>query len=261
MKTETTGKIKLVVYIVIRVFIVIVMARRIFLHDWLNVFLCALTLFLLFLPTILSKRLALQLPNVLEIIIIIFIFAAEILGEIQGFYVIFPNWDSMLHTTNGFIAAAIGIALVDVLNQQKNIKFNLSPIFVAAVSFCFSMTVGVMWEFFEFGMDLWVGTDMQKDTWISSFNSVALNPDGQNVPVYVDVNSVAVNGQTWQQYLDIGLYDTMQDLFVNFIGAVVFSVIGFIYIKNRGHGFAAEFIPTLDTKKLEEKQENATEKK
>ena len=87
---------------------------------------------------------------------------------------------------------------------------------------------------------------MQKDTWLSSFNSVAINPDGLNVPVHVDVESVTLNGTvTWDKYLDIGLYDTMHDLFVNLIGAIVFSVLGLVYIKNRGKGIAAKFIPTL----------------
>lgn len=148
---------------------------------------------------------------------------------------------------------------MDVLNQHENVKLNLSPAFVAVVSFCFSMTIGVLWEFFECSMDMFCGTDMQKDTWISAFNSVAINPDGVNVPVHVDVDSVTVNGQVWQQYLDIGLYDTMQDLFVNFIGAVVFSIIGYIYIKNRGRGIAAEFIPTMDMKKFEEIKEEHQE--
>ncbi len=259
MEETKSKRIKLLVYVVIRVLIVAALVRQVWLHDWHNVFLCVLTLILLFLPTLLSRHLAVQLPNVLEIIIVLFIFSAQILGEVNGFYVLFPNWDSMLHTTNGFIAAAIGIALVDVLNQHENVKLSLSPAFVAGVSFCFSMTVGVIWEFFECAMDLFAGTDMQKDTWISSFNSVSLNPDGLNVPIHVDVNSVSVNGQTWQQYLDIGLYDTMQDLLVNFIGAVVFSIIGYIYIKNRGSGIAAEFIPTVDVEKLEEKIEGKLE--
>ena len=259
LKKEKGQKVKFIVYVVVRVLVVLALIRQIWEHDWHDVMLCGMTLILLFLPTVLSKQLALRLPNVLEIIIVVFIFAAEILGEVHGFYVIFPNWDDILHTTNGFLAAAIGIALVDVLNQHENVKLNLSPAFVAVVSFCFSMTIGVLWEFFECSMDMFCGTDMQKDTWISAFNSVAINPDGVNVPVHVDVDSVTVNGQVWQQYLDIGLYDTMQDLFVNFIGAVVFSIIGYIYIKNRGRGIAAEFIPTMDMKKFEEIKEEHQE--
>ena len=188
MKKEKGQKVKFIVYVVVRVLVVLALIRQIWEHDWHDVMLCGMTLILLFLPTVLSKQLALRLPNVLEIIIVVFIFAAEILGEVHGFYVIFPNWDDILHTTNGFLAAAIGIALVDVLNQHENVKLNLSPAFVAVVSFCFSMTIGVLWEFFECSMDMFCGTDMQKDTWISAFNSVAINPDGVNVPVHVDVD-------------------------------------------------------------------------
>lgn len=88
-----------------------------------------------------------------------------------------------------FLAAAIGIALVDVLNQHENVKLNLSPAFVAVVSFCFSMTIGVLWEFFECSMDMFCGTDMQK-VHGSRIHSVAINPDGVKVPVHVDVDSV-----------------------------------------------------------------------
>nr|WP_272490563.1 hypothetical protein [Hominibacterium faecale] len=225
--------------------VIAVMIAQIFNHNWDNVFTCALTLILLLLPSFLSSKLHIVLPNTLEIIIICFIFAAEILGEVHEYYVIFDYWDDMLHTMNGFLSAAIGFAMVDILNRHERVSMNLSPAFVALVAFCFSMTIGVLWEFFEYNMDLFFGKDMQKDTWITAFNSVALNPDGANVPVQVDVESVTVNGQTWDKYLDIGLYDTMSDLFVNFVGAVTFSIFGLIYIKNRGKGFAARFIPIL----------------
>lgn len=239
------SRAKMVVYIVIRALVILTLIAQIYHKDWHNVMICVLTLILLMLPAILSRRMSMELPTVLETIIVLFIFAAEILGEIQGFYVIFPRWDDMLHTTNGFMAAAIGFAMVDVLNRNERVKMSLSPLFVSLVAFCFSMTIGVLWEFFECSMDMFFGADMQKDTWIESFNSVALNPDGLNVPVHVDVDSVSLNDYTWDKYLDIGLYDTMHDLFVNFLGAVVFSVFGFIYVKNRGKGIAAKFVPTM----------------
>ena len=120
--------------------------------------------------------------------------------------------------------------------------------YVALVAFCFSMTVGVLWEFFEFGMDRLFLLDMQKDTVVTSITSVMLDPTNKNIPVTIDgITSVAVNGTDlgFNGYLDIGLYDTMADLFVNFIGAVVFSVIGYFYIKRRGKGkIAKAFIPT-----------------
>lgn len=245
MRTEHDRK-TMAVYIVLRILVFAVMIAQIINHNWHNVMTCVLTLILFMLPDLLSRKLFVQLPTALEVIIVLFIFAAEILGEIRGFYVLFPRWDDMLHTTNGFLAAAIGFAMVDILNRHENVKMSLSPAFVAGVAFCFSMTIGVMWEFFECAMDLFFDADMQKDTWLSAFNSVAINPDGLNVPVHVDVEQVTVNGMAWDQYLDIGLYDTMHDLFVNFIGAVVFSVLGLIYVKNRGKGFAAKFMPVMN---------------
>lgn len=246
MEDNNRSKAKIIVYIVLRVLVIAVMIAQIFNHNWHNVMTCALTLVLFMMPTILSRKLSINLPTAFEVIIVLFIFAAEILGEIQGFYVIFPRWDDMLHTTNGFLAAAIGFAMIDVLNRDERVKMHLSPLFVGLVSFCFSMTIGVMWEFFECSMDMFFGMDMQKDTWIDSFNSVAINPDGLNEPVHVDVENVVLNDDiVWDKYLDIGLYDTMHDLFVNFIGAIVFSALGILYIKSRGKGIAAKFIPTL----------------
>jgi len=236
------------VYIILRVLVAAVLVVQRTNRNWDNVFVCILTLLLFMIPSLLEKKMNVELPGLLEIIIVCFIFAAEILGEIQAYYVIFPRWDDMLHTINGFLAAAIGFSLIDILNRSDKVHVDLSPKFVALVAFCFSMTVGVLWEFFEFSMDYWTGTDMQKDTWIHVFNSVAINTDGANVPVHVAVKDVQVNGYHWKAYLDIGLYDTMHDLFVNFIGAVVFSVFGLFYIKNRGKGIAAEFIPVLKKK-------------
>ena len=118
------------------------------------------------------------------------------------------------------------------------------------------MTVGVLWEFFEFGMDRLFHMDMQKDTVVSSITSVMLDPTNSNIPVTIDnITSVQVNGQElgFGGYLDIGLYDTMKDLFVNFIGAVVFSTIGYFYIKQRGKGkLARAFIPTITDKDASE---------
>ncbi len=238
------------VYIILRLLVVVILIREIIARDWNNVGICILALILFLLPTILEKRLRVELPSLLEIIIIFFIFAAEILGEVNEFYVLFERWDDMLHTLNGFLAAAIGFAMIDILNKNERIKFSMTPFFTAAFAFCFSMTIAVCWEFFEYAMDRWFGNDMQKDTWISSINSVALNETGANVPVTVEIGQVNVNDQyVWNKYLDIGLYDTMHDMWVNFLGAIGFSALGYIYIKNRGRGFASKFIPRLEKNK------------
>ena len=237
------------VYLILRIVVLLTLVSSIIRGEYENAFVCLLVLFLFMLPLFIQQNFGIELPSTLEIIILLFIFAAEILGELECYFITYPHWDSMLHTTTGFLCAATGFALIDILNRNSRIKFELSPIYVALAAFCFSMTVGVLWEFFEFGMDRLFHMDMQKDTVVQSITSVMLDPTNSNTPVTIDgIHSVAVNGQDlgFDGYLDIGLYDTMADLFVNFIGAVVFSTIGYFYIKHRGRGrLARAFIPTI----------------
>jgi len=136
------------VYILLRFAVIAMMVAQFFNGNFENVFLCLLTLVLFLLPTIFERSLQVDLPNTMEIIIMLFIFAAEILGEIRAFYTTFPAWDTMLHTLNGFLCAAIGFSLVDMLNRNERFSLSLSPAFMAMVAFCFSMTIGVLWEFF-----------------------------------------------------------------------------------------------------------------
>lgn len=225
------------VYIVLRLIVIVSLVFALVRGNFENAVLCVATLLLLLAPSFIEKSFSVELPSVLEIIIMCFAFSHAILGEIGCFYVKVPWWDTMLHTLNGFLCAGVGFSLIDLLNRDKRFRFELSPVYVALVAFCFSMTVGVLWEFFEFGSDMIFKTDMQKDTVIRSITSVALDPTKSNTPVTVDeITSVVVNGRELGVggYLDIGLIDTMKDLIVNFIGAVVFSIFGFIYIKYRG---------------------------
>lgn len=232
--------------------------RQVYIGNWHNVFLCALTLLLFTLPTIVERQLKIHLPKAMQIIILLFIFSSEILGEIHDFYGTFAHWDTMLHTLNGFLCAAIGFSLVDILNRHDSVKINLSPLFVALVAFCFSMTIGVLWEFFEYGVDTFMAMDMQKDRIVQSIATVTLEPHGKNIPVVIDniqytkifagtdmnnLNETVIAGG----YLDVGLIDTMKDLLVNFVGAVVFSVFGWLYIKNRDkYAFAGKFMPMTE---------------
>ena len=243
------------VYILLRTSVVLVMLVQIFNRNFENVFLCVLTLILFMLPSTLERKLDLDLPNTLEIIILLFIYAAEILGEIGAYYVTFPYWDTVLHTLNGFLCAAIGFSLLDILNRHNDVRFHLSPLYLAIMSFCFSMTVGVIWEFFECTMDQLFFLDMQKDTVVSAIGSIMLDPTGGNTPIVLknitDVIVVQADGTQTALglggYLDIGLLDTMEDLFVNFIGALTFSIIGYFYVRSRGKGkFAKRFIPVAN---------------
>ena len=242
------------VYIVLRLAVILVLIAQFVKGNFENVFLCVLTLILFLVPTFIERKIHVDLPDTLEIIIMLFIFAAEILGEIQAYYITFPYWDTMLHTINGFLCAAIGFALVDILNRSERFSIQLSPLFLAITAFCFSMTIGVLWEFFECTMDQFFFLDMQKDTVVHAISSVMLDPAGGNHPTAIrnitDVIVVTADGTQRALglggYLDIGILDTMKDLFVNFVGAVVFSIIGYFYVKSRGKGrFARRFIPQV----------------
>ena len=237
------------VYLLLRGFVVLTLILQLLNGNFENVFLCLLTLLLLILPAAVQVEFHIELPTLLEVILLVFIFCAEILGEINAFYERIPLWDTLLHTVNGFVAAAIGFSLVDLMNRSERISFSLSPLFAVLVAFCVSMTIGVMWEFFEFFMDQVFQLDMQKDTVIQSFSTVVLDPSHGNTPIRLeDIRDVAVNGTSLGLggYLDIGLLDTMEDLFVNFVGAFVFSIIGYFYVRSRGQNkFARRFIPTV----------------
>ena len=263
-KVKKYRKRDLTVYIVLRILVILTIVIQAIRGNFENVFLCVLTLILFTIPSIIDKKLNIKLPNALEVIILLFIFSAEILGEIQNFYGIFKFWDTMLHTINGFLCAAIGFSMIDILNRSPRFHLKMSPLFVALVAFCFSMTIGILWEFFEYGSDVFFKTDMQKDRITSSIASVEINESRKNIPIKInniekEVISYYENGELKQRviergHLDIGLKDTMKDLFVNFIGAVVFSIIGLLYIKNRDeYKFAENFIPTMKIK--EEKVE------
>ena len=235
------------VYVTLRVLVIVTMVLQFLNGNYENVFLCLLTLVLFLVPAFVQVTFKVELPSTLEIIVLLFIFSAEILGEISSFYVLFPFWDVTLHTLNGFLAAAIGFSLVDLLNRSDRVKFDLSPLFLAIVAFCFSMTIGVLWEFFEFAMDQLFALDMQKDTIVHAIHSVTLDPTNTNTTVTIDgITDTMVNGVDLGVggYLDIGLIDTMEDLIVNFIGAAVFSVIGFLYVRSRGKNTVlSRFIP------------------
>ena len=241
-------------YQILRFLVIWVMIAQFFNGNFENVFLCILTLILFLVPSFIERKIQIDLPDTLEVIILLFIFAAEILGEIRAYYISIPYWDTMLHTLNGFLCAAIGFSLLDILNRHERLSFSLSPLYLAIMAFCFSMTIGVLWEFFECTMDVFFHLDMQKDTVVNTISSVMLDPNGGNVPTAIhnitDVIVVTADGSEillgLGGYLDIGILDTMKDLFVNFIGAVVFSFIGYFYVKSRGKGrFARRFIPQV----------------
>lgn len=226
-------------YVVLRFIVILILIRCILRGDIESAFVCVLVLVIYLLPQFVENRLNIDIPTTLEVVIFVFVFAAEILGELQSYFIKYSNWDTILHTSSGFLCAALGFSLVDLLNRSDNAKVQLSPGYLAITAFCFSMTIGILWEFIEFSADRLFLLDMQKDTIVNQISSVSLDPTNSNISITVkgikDVILVTDSGEQalgLGGFLDIGLYDTMEDLFVNFVGAVVFSVAAFFECKS-----------------------------
>ncbi len=258
MAYKETKRSSLAIYLIMRFLVIVCMILQIIRGDLNNALLCLLSLVLLFAPLFIQNKFEITLPDGLEIAIYLFIFSAEILGEINNFYGTIPHWDTMLHTINGFLATAVGFSLIDLLNKNSK-GLNLSPFYLCLVAFCFSMTIGVLWEFFEYGADKFFSFDMQKDTIINTISSVKFNPSGENkVVILDDIGSTIIydtDGNILQTinggYLDIGINDTIKDLFVNFIGALVFCVFGFFSLKNKeSNVFINQFVPKKGKREL-----------
>lgn len=183
---------------IVRTLLIFVIIESIFTKNYMNTFVGFLTFVMTFYPSILRKRFRVYLPATLQIIITLFIFAAQFLGEIHDFYYRFPWWDNMLHCISGSVLGIIGFMFVYFLNKTHIKKTKLSPFFVALFAFCFALSIGVFWEIFEFTGDRLLGLNMQK-----------FRMPGED-----------------------GLIDTMTDLIVDTIGALIVTIIGYIYMKD-----------------------------
>lgn len=192
---DRVEKIKLSLFIFFRLTVAAAAVISIIDGDWTNFVFSILILITFFLPTIVNRKLKLDFPSEFEIVVIIFIYAALFLGEVQSFFLRFWWWDILLHSSSGLILGAIGFSLVDILNKNEKVAISLSPVFVAIFSFCFTVAIGAIWEIYEFTMDSLFGFNMQKS----------------------------------------GLVDTMWDLIMDTIGALVFSILGYLYLKGKMH--------------------------
>ena len=176
-------------------------------QQWETLLSAFLTLVLLLLPFLLARRAKISIPPVFQIVILLFIFASMYLGEIHRYFDRYWWWDIMLHSASAIILGYIGFLLVYALNRNENIDLHLSPFFISLFAFCFASALGVLWEIFEFAVDGLLGADMQK----------------------------ARNLEELYGYFDtrLGVIDTMRDLIVNTVGALVVSVIGYFYLTAR----------------------------
>ena len=226
-----------ILFLILHTLVVLTAIRCLWTKNYESFATCILGLVLFLVPALIADRMKLTIPPLFQAIIFAFIFAAEILGEVDHYYVKIHGWDTILHTLNGFLFAAVGFSMVYLLNRGSK-YFNLTPIYMTMVAFCFSMTIGVLWEFFECSMDLFFDKDMQKDFLVQTINSVSLDPANSGEVIHVEnITDTVINTASGQSttveggYLDIGILDTMKDLLVNLIGAVVFSMFGYITLR------------------------------
>lgn len=193
------------------------------------------TLILLCVPAYIEYGCKEKFPPLIEAFFLILIFGHGILGEVFFFYIRFRFWDIFLHALSGFLAAFFGIALLDILNGSGEVKRKLNPLFTTLNAFSFASAAAVLWEFIEFSADRLLGLDMQKDTIVHSFRSVLLDSTNSNIPVAVnDIRSVYINGKpllVTDGYLELGLYDTMEDLAAAAVGSLLFCAAAFICLK------------------------------
>lgn len=164
---------------------------------------CVLGVMAMLLPNLMKHKLGISVPSNMLLIYAIVLYCAIYLGEIRSFYYIFPHWDTILHTFTGAMLGALGFSTINFLNKVDKFHMNLSPIFVAVFAFCFAVTLGVVWEVYEFSIDFFLGTNMQK---------------------FALENKELLVGQ-------VALMDTMKDLIVDCMGAFVMATIGFISLK------------------------------
>lgn len=250
-KKVRANKISFSIYVLMGLITVAVIVFAALDGNYESIFTAVLSLILFLIPTFVEESFRIKLPMVLEIIAVLFVFCANILGEIAEFYTRIPFWDDMLHYVSGFIFAAFGFSLVDILNRRRNVEFHLSPIFMSLMALCFSVTVGVVWEFFEFSVDYLLHMDMQKDTVVTNVFSALMNENGQSPFPIREITETVIktaDGSTYtvKGHLDIGLFDTMKDLFVDFAGAFLFCTFGYFYSSNSRRGrIAKQFVPRV----------------
>ena len=247
-KYKETGKTSLIVYLVLRILVLFCLVREAMMQHYQNVIYCIVTLLLFTLPIFVEERFRIDFPDVFESAVYLFIFAAEILGEMGNFYNTYPYWDNILHGTNGFLCAALGFSLFDFLNRNTK-GVQLSASFLTIVAFCFSMTVGALWELYEYTVDITLERDMQRDRIVENISSKLLNPEGENEAVRIEgiqkTILVLESGKTYEidgGYLDIGIHDSMKDLVLNMAGAILFNIFGYLYVSGRDRYKLAEHL-------------------
>ena len=223
-----------IIYIIFNTIVVGILISKLISRDYYGILFCMISLILFLLPNVISKAFNLIIPVHLKIFILLFVFSSQVFGEVYHLYVTFPCYDIILHVLGGFYISSLGFSLIFLLDKKRNFNKVLVCLFI----FSFSMTVGVLWEFFEYSIDKVLGKNMQKDT---AVNSIITNYRYIDVPVKLyNIDHTILYNKYGKEiyyikdgYLDIGLSDTISDLFSNLVGAFLFTTLSYLYFNDR----------------------------
>lgn len=197
-----------IVYLIVRMLMGVVPENETGYHSYADYVLmlvqCLLGLIVINLPAIIARRFRFEIPMVLYGLYIVFLYCAIFLGEVRSFYYVIPNWDSILHGFSSLMLGFFGFMVITILNRDEHIMVHLSPSFAAVFAFCFALTIGSIWEIYEYTFDGLLGMNMQK----------FMTADGQ-----------VLTGHA-------ALRDTMKDIMIDAAGAIVSSTVGYFAIVN-----------------------------
>jgi hypothetical protein len=201
-------KVRLAILIILELIMAGELVLLIYEGLWLSVFLVAAIMLVTLGPIVFASKMPVQIPAEFHVLAVVFVFGALFLGEVRDFYARIWWWDIALHTFSGLLLGILGFLLVYVLNENERVDIHMRPRFVALFAFLFAVSVGALWEIFEFSMDRVFGTTMQR-------------------PMFQDPS---------------GLTDTMWDLVVDTLGAFMISALGWWYMKRKEHSFIEDWI-------------------
>ena len=201
MKLKTIKKLKIFILISLVLLFILSIVLGALQKNWIAVLISVVGLFSSLLPSILERKFSVDFSEGVEIIALLFIYAYFYLGEYHNFFSLFWWWDLFLHGVGLFLIGLMSFSIVALLNKKRNVAVNLSAFFVAVFAFCFALSIGALWEIFEFFMDSFFGFNMQKS----------------------------------------GLVDTMGDMIMGSFGAFVASCLGYIYMRRNSLGFYTFF--------------------
>ncbi len=221
---KNIGKI---IYITFMVLALISLIQSIYLKNLASVGLSALALIVLSLPNIIKKMFKLEMSLLLEVLLYIFIYSGIVLGSVYRLYDNFEMWDNILHYSSGILTSLIAYSLIYILGKKNNLSISLILIFC----FSFSLMTGVIWEFIEFTCDNTIRGDMQKDSIVSSITTT-IYKDRLSIKD-IDYTIIYSKGKEYKidnGYLDIGLTDTIKDLFANFLGAITYVLLLYYHL-------------------------------